>query len=200
MDAIVTNLRFAPANFWRSTVSMIFISAGLIGCATNEALFARYDEAFCPVDGVAVATPQRASSPAAITGAALKWVPIVYFKTDKNELTPVARKALDDNVSLLLSDADHRVAVRGFTDASASSSYNQSLSRDRLTSVVQYLVKKGVDASRVVGSSHGESVPLARNRSPGGNDINRRVELMLLDRDGRPATVAVLADRVVPTN
>lgn len=185
----------------RSAALLAGIGAGLIGCATDEQLFARYDEAFCPVDGVAVATPLSARSQhlAGGVGAALKWVPIVYFDTDKHALSAAARQALDNNIASLRSDASYRVAVRGFADSSASDSYNRDLSRNRLTSVVRYLQQKGVDASRIIGSSHGETVPLAESESQSAAPINRRVELMLLDRDGRPVTVALPTDMLVKT-
>jgi outer membrane protein OmpA-like peptidoglycan-associated protein len=70
-----------------------------------------------------------------------------------------------------------KVEIEGHTDASGSEAHNLKLSQQRAESVRDYLVSKGVEASRLVAKGYGESQPIADNDSPEGMAKNRRVEL-----------------------
>ena len=48
---------------------------------------------------------------------------------------------------------------RQHTDSRGSDSYNMSLSDRRAKSTVQYVISKGIDASRISGKGYGESEP-----------------------------------------
>lgn len=168
----------------------------LTSCATTEELYAQYDEQFCPVGEPAPAIAAAISTevvdrvvikevPAAATPT-LTWEPAVYFSSDSSKLSRSAKRALDSNVGLLKKFPRHLVAIRGFTDMHSSADYNRQLSQKRIAGVKRYLVKQGIAGTRVVGTSHGESIPLAGQQSAIADNINRRVELMLLDSDGRP--------------
>ena len=56
---------------------------------------------------------------------------------------------------------------------------NQKLSQERAESVRQYLIKKGVNATRVSAVGKGESEPKTSNETPEGRAMNRRVEVQL---------------------
>jgi outer membrane protein OmpA-like peptidoglycan-associated protein len=56
------------------------------------------------------------------------------------------------------------------------------LSKQRARSVRDYLVSKGLDASKVLTRGMGESMPIASNSTPEGRAENRRVEILLLGR------------------
>ena len=68
------------------------------------------------------------------------------------------------------------VEVGGYTDNVGKADYNQKLSERRANSVVAYLVKKGVDAKRLIGTGYGESNPMADNETAEGRTKNRRTE------------------------
>jgi OmpA-OmpF porin, OOP family len=55
--------------------------------------------------------------------------------------------------------------------------YNIGLSDRRAASVKAYLVKKGVDESRLTSTGYGASTPVADNKTAAGRQKNRRVEL-----------------------
>ena len=59
-------------------------------------------------------------------------------------------------------------------------SYNETFSQSRAESVVQYLIAKGIDASRLVAKGYGESKPTVPNNSEKNKQINRRVEFTIL--------------------
>jgi OOP family OmpA-OmpF porin len=69
------------------------------------------------------------------------------------------------------------VEVAGHTDSVGTDSYNQGLSERRAQAVVNYLVAKGINASRFKARGYGESEPVADNATDEGRAENRRVEL-----------------------
>lgn len=106
----------------------------------------------------------------------------VHFAFDKATLTPKAKTILDGAAALL--DKNERVVVQvaGHTDSIGTEAYNQGLSDRRANSVKDYLVSKGVRASRLTARGYGESQPVASNDTEAGRAENRRVELIVLDR------------------
>jgi OOP family OmpA-OmpF porin len=48
--------------------------------------------------------------------------------------------------------------------------------------VRDYLIEKGINASRLTAVGYGESRPVASNDTAAGRQENRRVELVVLDR------------------
>jgi OOP family OmpA-OmpF porin len=106
----------------------------------------------------------------------------VHFDFDKATLTPAAKAVLNGAAALL--DQNERVVVQvaGHTDSIGTESYNQGLSDRRANSVKDYLVNKGVKASRMTARGYGESQPVASNDTEAGRAENRRVELIVLDR------------------
>lgn len=180
---------------------IVLMAAGLISCASTEELFSNYDEAFCPAHGseVVIASSPTTQEPIekivervvikevpAAAARQLTWEPAVYYQSDSTGLSRTAKRTLDSNIILLQEFPRRLVAIRGFTDTHSSDSYNRELAQKRVAVVKQYLSKNGIADRRIVGASHGESIPLAGNQSGIADNINRRVELVLLDKDGRP--------------
>jgi OOP family OmpA-OmpF porin len=60
-----------------------------------------------------------------------------------------------------------------------SDEMNQKLSEDRANSVKTYLVGKGVDEGLITATGHGETMPIADNKTAAGRQQNRRSELTL---------------------
>ena len=106
----------------------------------------------------------------------------VYFDFDKATLKPEAMVVLNEAAALL--DQHERVVVEvaGHTDSIGTEAYNQGLSVRRADAVKDYLVSKGVTASRLSARGYGESQPVASNDTEAGRAENRRVELIVLDR------------------
>ena len=70
----------------------------------------------------------------------------------------------------------------GHTDRIGSDAYNQKLSQRRAESVRQYLIGKGLPASRLDAIGKGESNPIADNATAEGRAQNRRVLLVRTSR------------------
>ncbi|MBP7148551.1 MAG: OmpA family protein [Acidobacteria bacterium] len=105
----------------------------------------------------------------------------VYFDTDKATLKPESVTVLDRVAASLRDWPEVRVEVGGHTDSRGSNSHNQKLSEARAQAVRDYLVDKGIDASRITAKGYGEGSPIDNNNTEEGRQKNRRVELKSLD-------------------
>jgi outer membrane protein OmpA-like peptidoglycan-associated protein len=103
----------------------------------------------------------------------------VLFETGQSTLRGPARQALDGVAEALIAVPDRSITVEGHTDSRGGERMNQTLSEARSEAVRQYLVTRGVDASRVAAVGRGASQPSASNDSVEGRSTNRRVEIVL---------------------
>jgi outer membrane protein OmpA-like peptidoglycan-associated protein len=101
----------------------------------------------------------------------------INFDFDKANIKPEAEPVLDAAVDVLKENPDVKVRVGGHTDSVGTDAYNQGLSERRAKSVRDYLVKHGIDASRLTAVGFGESQPVADNKTKDGRAQNRRVTL-----------------------
>lgn len=104
----------------------------------------------------------------------------VVFETGRADLKPGAAERLRPLASYLQANPNVRVRIDGHTDAQGSDAYNQALSDRRAASVRAALGTMGVDGTRIEAVGHGESQPVAENRTPAGRQQNRRVEVTLV--------------------
>ncbi|AXQ27579.1 hypothetical protein D0B54_02310 [Solimonas sp. K1W22B-7] len=108
----------------------------------------------------------------------------VNFEFDKSKLTVNAKTLLDMVADALLRRTDIKVEIDGHTDAKGSDAYNQKLSERRAASVKDYLAGRGVDPVRMGTVGFGESKPMTTNETDEGREINRRVELKVVEIGG----------------
>jgi outer membrane protein OmpA-like peptidoglycan-associated protein len=101
----------------------------------------------------------------------------VLFEFDESTIKPQAAEILDRLVAFMNENPSSKVNLSGHTDSIGTEAYNLKLSDRRWMSVRDYVVKKGVDSSRVSGQGFGESKPIADNETAAGRAKNRRVEI-----------------------
>ncbi len=106
----------------------------------------------------------------------------IYFATAKATIKRVSYPLLDEVAQALDDHPKIRVRIEGHTDSRGSDSFNLKLSDDRANSVRNYLIRRGIDADRMVAKGYGENVPIADNRTKAGRAQNRRVEFVILDK------------------
>jgi outer membrane protein OmpA-like peptidoglycan-associated protein/Tol biopolymer transport system component len=110
----------------------------------------------------------------------------VYFKFDSYELTEKGQVKLDKIASFLKNYTTIKAELQGHTDAKGPSEYNQRLSEKRASSVLNYLLNKGINVERLKTLGFGETRFIAINTNPDGSDnpegrkYNRRVEFILI--------------------
>ncbi|WPN59131.1 MULTISPECIES: OmpA family protein [unclassified Pseudomonas] len=109
----------------------------------------------------------------------------VLFATDKADLKSNGLVNINKLAQFLQENPDRKVIVEGYTDSTGSTSYNQSLSERRATSVQVALIKMGVDPARIVVQGYGKEYPVAENASVSGRAMNRRVEVTI-SNDNQP--------------
>lgn len=73
----------------------------------------------------------------------------------------------------------YKIEIGGHTDGAGSVSSNQILSQRRADSVMEYIINKGLEASRVSSKGYGETQPIRNNNTKEGQSVNRRVEFKL---------------------
>jgi len=100
----------------------------------------------------------------------------VFFDTGKSTIRPESNTELDRLVKLMNDVTTLKIELSGHTDNTGSATSNQTLSQDRAQAVVNYLVSKGISASRLVAKGYGSDRPVASNDSNEGRQENRRTE------------------------
>jgi outer membrane protein OmpA-like peptidoglycan-associated protein len=75
-----------------------------------------------------------------------------------------------------------KVTLEGHTDSVGPESYNLGLSERRAKAVMNYLVRKGTDTSRLKSVGFGETRPIEDNKTESGRASNRRVDLNITSR------------------
>jgi OmpA-OmpF porin, OOP family len=104
----------------------------------------------------------------------------VFFDFDKWDLRPESFVELDRVVKLLKENPKIEIEMSAHTDSKGSDEYNFRLSDNRARSVMEYILSKGIDASRITSKGYGESMPVAENETDEGRQLNRRVEFKIL--------------------
>lgn len=105
---------------------------------------------------------------------------ILHIKYDPGsfEVDMATRTKLDKLAELLLAARGVRVEINGYTDNVGLPDDNKSLSEKRARRVMDYLIGRGIDGSRLVAQGRGETNFIASNDTQDGRQQNRRVELI----------------------
>ena len=107
----------------------------------------------------------------------------VLFDTGKASLTAKAKANLDKLLPVFNEYSDTNIEIFGYTDSTGSPEFNLTLSQKRAESVKNYLISKGLVASRFKTTGLGIEQPIATNDTPEGRSQNRRVEFAITAND-----------------
>lgn len=103
----------------------------------------------------------------------------VYFNFDKYDLTPEARKTVQDAAATFKQSGSARISIDGYTDLAGSALYNLKLSRRRADTVRAYLLQLGVPDGAIAESWHGKENPAVPTPDGAREPRNRRVEILI---------------------
>ncbi len=103
----------------------------------------------------------------------------VNFNFDRFDLQPKAEQSLRDVYEHLKKNPNLKVTINGHTDDLGSDEYNDVLSRERASSVAQYLINLGLDKNRITSKGFGDSEPLDTTLTEEARRKNRRVEFVM---------------------
>ena len=191
-------------------------SIALSGCASTDMLYAEYDKS-CDIPQPKVKVVEKIVEKVKIKKEVItqykteyktkyktkvvtkidrqvirgiRWEPAVYFGFDLATLSNTEQKRLDADVLVLRQHANLKLSVQSFTDIKGSNAYNRRLALKRQQAVISYLGRYGIAKSRIRVSPLGEELPIL-GQSVQEPSIDRRVELMLLDQQGRPLALEI---------
>ena len=100
----------------------------------------------------------------------------VNFETGSATISSASFGNLDKIVDLLKAEPTYLVDIEGHTDNIGKADDNLQLSQNRADACKQYLVKKGIEESRISSVGYGDMRPIADNDTEEGRAKNRRTE------------------------
>lgn len=104
----------------------------------------------------------------------------IFFNSGKYDLNETSFEALNLLYKFMIVNPEILVEINAHTDDVGSDSYNKNLSENRARSVVDYLLTKGIEPTRLISIGWGEEKPVADNSTDEGRALNRRVEFRIL--------------------
>lgn len=105
----------------------------------------------------------------------------VSFDSGRYEIKPNLRPILDRFATTLNQNTATSLRIIGHTDDSGTDAINNPLSINRAAATRDYLVARGVAASRISIDGRGSHEPVADNSSAAGRAKNRRVEIFVAE-------------------
>ena len=105
----------------------------------------------------------------------------VFFDIDSWIILPKSETELNHLYELLNTHPKLKVEIAGHTDNTGSEEHNLSLSNNRAKEVCNYIILKGIDASRLTYKGYGALHPIADNKTEMGRRLNRRTEFKVLE-------------------
>jgi OOP family OmpA-OmpF porin len=153
------------------------VVGGLLGTLIGHAVCDPEEEA-PPPPPVAQAAPPPPPPPPPAKGTKIATIGGAQFDYDRSDIKPAGREVLATAVKVLRDNRTLHVVIEGHTDSVGSDAYNQKLSERRANSVRDYLVRQGIDSSRITTRGYGESRPIASNATPEGRAQNRRADII----------------------
>ncbi|RXR20683.1 hypothetical protein EQG63_01750 [Flavobacterium amnicola] len=107
----------------------------------------------------------------------------IYFDYNKASIKKESTLSLNKIYDALTANPEMKITVNAHTDSRGSDTYNLILSDKRAASALQYLIKKGIDPSRIVSKGYGETMPLSNCKSNCTEkefETDRRVEFVII--------------------
>jgi outer membrane protein OmpA-like peptidoglycan-associated protein len=104
----------------------------------------------------------------------------ILFDTGKATIKLESNISLDGIVSVLSEFPTANFKIEGHTDSSGKPANNLKLSQERADAVKQYLINKGIQATRLSAQGFGSTQPITTNATVEGKNQNRRVEINLV--------------------
>jgi len=102
----------------------------------------------------------------------------INFETGKSVIQNESQKIVNDIFEMLQANADLKVSIEGHTDNVGNAAANKTLSESRAKAVMDALVAKGINKTRLSSKGWGSTKPVADNATEEGKAANRRVEIV----------------------
>jgi outer membrane protein OmpA-like peptidoglycan-associated protein len=96
-------------------------------------------------------------------------------------ISPESYAELNTVADMLHQNPNMVIQLEGHTDTRGDKNLNLKLSEDRVEAVKNYLVRRGVNKSRIKLKAFGGSQPLSTENTEEAHKLNRRVEVRIID-------------------
>lgn len=106
----------------------------------------------------------------------------IYYETNSYNLTPNSKVVLALFIEFLKDNPTVKVEIQGHTDNIGNDDANMRLSEQRAKAVYDYVVGKGIPASRLRYKGYGETQPIADNNTEYGRSKNRRTVFLIYEK------------------
>jgi outer membrane protein OmpA-like peptidoglycan-associated protein len=104
----------------------------------------------------------------------------ILFDSNKATFQQRTYPVLESITAILKEYPSANFSIEGHTDSDGKDAANLTLSENRAAAVKNYLIEKGIAASRLSSKGFGESMPIDSNKTKAGKANNRRVEVKLV--------------------
>jgi outer membrane protein OmpA-like peptidoglycan-associated protein len=105
----------------------------------------------------------------------------IGFELNSTQLDREARITLDKVAEIMKKARQIRITINGHTDNIGNANNNMILSQKRATSVLEYLVSKGVERNFLIAKGFGETQSITENSTAEGRRKNRRIEFQIME-------------------
>lgn len=103
----------------------------------------------------------------------------IFFDLGKSTLRQESKAELN-KLYEILKNSEIVIELGGHTDSIGTDQDNETLSQERVNSVRKYLTDLGIGENRIKAIGYGEKQPVASNSTEAGRQMNRRVEVKIL--------------------
>lgn len=105
----------------------------------------------------------------------------ILFATDSYDLSDKSKFVIDQFIDFLKETPRVKIEIQGHTDNEGDPAGNLALSDNRARVVMEYIVSKGINASRMTFKGYGQTKPKVPNTSPENKAKNRRTEFFITE-------------------
>jgi peptidoglycan-associated lipoprotein len=104
----------------------------------------------------------------------------IHFDFDKSSVKSSEQPKLENIASYMKSHPDDALRIEGNCDERGTEEYNRALGERRALAAREYLVKLGIDASKIDTISYGQDKPVESGRNESAYAKNRRDDFVVL--------------------
>lgn len=161
-------------------ITMALPAALLVSACTNPDRFDNASTAGNGLNGnVSTITPGSAQDPKSPLYFQQTIGDRVLFAVDQSSLDDRARRTLDGQAAWLTTNPEYNAVIEGHADEQGTREYNLALGARRANAVREYLLAKGLPASRLKTVSYGKERPLEVCSTEACYSKNRRAVTIL---------------------
>lgn len=114
----------------------------------------------------------------------------IFYDYDKADLRPESMTELDKVYKLMQDNPAIKIELSAHTDSRGSDAYNNKLSQERAQSCVDYLIKKGIDKSRIIAKGYGKQQPVIDDETI--NKMNSEAEKEAAHQQNRRTEIKII--------